>query len=93
VEPVLVTARTLAQTLSASSIGAREIAYIAIGVIVVIIVVGLVAYLGRGRRVDDVERFRRARDMTTAWSQGRPTPPRRGDADGIRERRRDKTRS
>jgi hypothetical protein len=92
VEPVLVASiahPVLAQTLSATAIGTREIAYIVIGVIVLIILIGLFAFSGRGRRADDVERFRRARDMTTAWSQGRPTPPRRGDANGNPERRRD----
>lgn len=45
---------------------------VAVAVIIVLAIVGLL--VSRTRRPDEVDRFLRAREMTSAWSRGEPTP-------------------
>lgn len=77
----------LAQALAAGRISTHTLAYIGIGVVVVLVLLGLLALFSRTRHTDEVEQFRRVRDMTTAWSEGRPTPRRRLDLSRAREGR------
>jgi hypothetical protein len=91
VDTVPVVTAAAAQILSLGHLSKHTLAYIAIGVVVLVVLLLLVALLGRGRPTDESERFRRVRDMTTAWSQGRPTPPPNVDANGNKEHRRDRT--
>lgn len=68
--------------------------YVVIAVVVIAFVISLIATASRGGgrvgRGDEVDRFSRAREMTTSWSQGAPSgPAKRQRTKGAKDQRSD----